>query len=183
MELPFFKYHPDPIATGSIRPSDTKCAVCGQVRGYIYTGPVYCEGEYNDRICPWCIADGSAHEKLEAEFTDLACIGGCGDWDWDNVSSEEILEEVAYRTPGFSGWQQESWFTHCNDAAAYLGIVGYKELMAFGPPAIEVIQEETDIDDDEWEDYLKALNRDGSPTAYLFRCLHCGSYGGYVDCD
>lgn len=39
MTLPKFKYHPDPVATGHLVESDTACACCGQVRGYIYTGP------------------------------------------------------------------------------------------------------------------------------------------------
>src|SRR5258708_36802594 len=110
MELPFFKYHPDPIATGSIRPSDTTCVVCGQSNGFVYIGPVYCVGEYTDCICPWCIANGTAHEKLDAEFTDLAGIGNCQNC--GGRVSQEISEEVAYRTPGFSGWQQQRWFTH-----------------------------------------------------------------------
>jgi hypothetical protein len=27
-------------------------------------------------VCPWCKADGSAHEKFGVEFTDRASIGG-----------------------------------------------------------------------------------------------------------
>ena len=34
--------------------------------------------------------------------------------------SDEIVAEVAYRTPGFTGWQQERWFTHCA-AGEFLG--------------------------------------------------------------
>src|SRR4051794_16064897 len=72
MSLPTFKYHPDPIATGSVEPSDTQCDCCGKQRGYIYVGPVFSvEGLY-EYICPWCIADGSAHTKFDAEFTDAA---------------------------------------------------------------------------------------------------------------
>src|SRR5690606_1019313 len=81
MDLPVFKYHPDPIGTGSIVESDTECACCGRARGYVYAGPVYSEEEYNECICPWCISDGSAHEKLDASFTDEDGVGGNGDWD------------------------------------------------------------------------------------------------------
>jgi len=181
MELPFFKYHPHPLATGSIQLSDIACVVCGQARGYVYTGPVYAVGEYAHCICPWCIADGTAHEKLKAEFTDFAGIGdcdGCG-----NLVSEAISEEIAYRTPGFSDWQQERWFTHCDDAAAFLGAVGYEELMTMEPAAVEAIRQESGLEDEEWEDFFESLKRNGSPTAYLFRCLHCGAYGGYQDVD
>ena len=106
MELPVFIYHPDPIATGSVEPSDAMCKACGQSRGYVYTAGVYSVEELQDAICPWCIADGIAHEKFDAQFTDSAGVGGYGEW--EQVSSE-IVEEVVYRTPGFSGWQQERW--------------------------------------------------------------------------
>ena len=94
MDLPTFKYHPDPLATGSVAESDTECVCCGQVRGYIYTGPVYAIEEYYNCICPWCIADGSAYEKLDAMFTDDAGIGGYGEWD---EVAEEVIEAVTQR--------------------------------------------------------------------------------------
>ncbi|ALX16434.1 hypothetical protein P350_32710 [Burkholderia cepacia JBK9] len=34
-----------------------------------------------------------------------------------------------------------------------------------------------------WERFLAALDKDGSPAAYVFRCIHCGEPGGYPDCD
>src|SRR4051794_37044508 len=124
--LPIFKYHPDPIATGSIEPSRTPCVCCGRSRGYVYSGPVYARKEYLDCICPWCIADGSAHEKLDASFHDKE---GIGSGMWDDVP-EEVTEEIAYRTPGFSGLQQEQWWTHCHDTAQFLGCAGHAELNA-----------------------------------------------------
>jgi len=39
MDLPTFRYHPDPLASGSIAASDAACACCNQHRGFIYTGP------------------------------------------------------------------------------------------------------------------------------------------------
>ncbi|HEY2786698.1 MAG TPA: CbrC family protein [Fimbriiglobus sp.] len=181
MALPTFKYHPDPLATGSMEESDTECACCGKVRGFIYTGPVYAVEEYDQCICPWCIADGSAHEKLEASFTDDAGIGGGGMWD---EVPDEVIEEVAFRTPGFSGWQQEQWWTHCGDAAQFIGRAGKKELKALGQQAIEAIQDSVGLSDGpEWEEFLGTLNKEGSPTAYMFRCRKCSQLGGYQDCD
>ena len=81
MELPDFKYHPNPIATGSIVPSVEVCPVCRESRGYAYDGIPYGTKEV-EHICPWCIADGSAHEKFEVEFTDPENIGGYGRWVW-----------------------------------------------------------------------------------------------------
>jgi uncharacterized protein CbrC (UPF0167 family) len=179
--LPTFKYHPDPVKTGSIEPSATKCVCCGKARGYIYAGPVYAAGEYDDSICPWCIADGSAHEKFDASFHDEAGVGGGGEW--DDVP-EEVIEEVAHRTPGFAGWQQEQWWTHCGDAGQFLGRAGHAELKAAGPQAIAAVRESAGIDDDdEWEEFFNSLDKDGSPTAYLFKCSKCGQLGGYQDCD
>ena len=91
MALPIFKYHPDPISTGNVVKSGTKCVCCEKARSFIYTGPVYAVEEYDQCICPWCIADGSAHEKLEASFTDEDGIGGGGMWD---EVSDEVREEV-----------------------------------------------------------------------------------------
>jgi len=181
MELPAFKYHPDPVATGSVLRSEAECCCCGKSRGHIYTGPVYALEEYDACICPWCIADGSAHEKLDASFSDEEGIGGGGLWD---EVPEEVVEEVAYRTPGFSGWQQEQWWTHCGDAAQFLGRAGRKELETFGPEAIAAIMESAGLDEGpEWQGFFAALDKDGSPTAYVFRCAKCGALGGYQDCD
>ncbi|WP_157636079.1 hypothetical protein [Burkholderia ubonensis] len=35
----------------------------------------------------------------------------------------------------------------------------------------------------EWNRLLAALDKDGAPTAYVFRCRHCGAPGGYQDFD
>jgi uncharacterized protein CbrC (UPF0167 family) len=177
--IPKFRYHPDPVATGSVEASAVRCVCCDRERGYIYVGPVYAEEEYEGKICPWCIADGSAHDKLDAEFVDLEGIGDYGSWEPVDGS---IATEVAFRTPGFSGWQQERWFTCCEDAAVFLGPAGYSELMKHGAKAVEAIRAELGWDDGpQWQEYLRSLSREGEPTAYLFRCSHCGTVGGYSD--
>jgi uncharacterized protein len=33
----------------------------------------------------------------------------------------------------------------------------------------------------EWEAIYLALDREGSPSAYLFKCSVCGKFGGYWD--
>jgi uncharacterized protein len=180
MDLPIFKYHPDPIATESIKPSDTRCACCGEQRGYIYVGPVFSIEELSDCICPWCIADGSAHDKFDAEFSDAAGVAGYSE---AIVLPDTVIEEVAFRTTGFSGWQQEHWLACCGDAAAFVGRAGRTELERQWPDAIPSVQEECGIVGPDWQDYFRALDKDGSPTAHIFRCLHCGSHLGYSDCD
>ena len=179
MPLPTFQYHPDPVATGHVEASDAHCACCGEARGWVYTGPVYAEEELDEALCPWCIANGAAHAQFDATFTDEAGIGGYGNW---APVAAEVVAEVAQRTPGFSGWQQERWWTHCGDAAAFIGRMGRAELNALGSEALAAVQADAGLaDGSEWPRFLAALNRDGSPTAYLFRCLHCGVLGGYQD--
>lgn len=179
--LPSFRYHPDPLATGSVVVSPDECVCCGIARGYIYTGPVYAVEEYDNCICPWCIADGSAHEKLGASFCDDLGIGAGGLW---GRPSQSVVETVAHRTPGFCGWQQEQWWVCCDDAAQYLGRVGKKELIEIGDQAVAAIQNSTGLPDGaEWDRFFEALDKDGSPTAYLFQCIHCSQYGGYQDCE
>jgi uncharacterized protein len=95
---------------------------------------------------------------------------------WDKVT-HEVVGEVAYRTPGFCGWQHEKWWTHCGDAAQLIGRAGRKELNALGPQAIAAIQESVGLDGPEWNEFFAALNKDSSPTAYLFRCTQCGRLG------
>jgi uncharacterized protein CbrC (UPF0167 family) len=181
MGLPTFKYHPDPVATGSIVSSDSECVCCHQQRGYIYVGPVFAVDELAESICPWCIADGSAHASFDAMFTDDAGVGG---YSRPRAVPVSVVEEIAFRTPGFSGWQQERWLACCGDAAAFVGRAGRADLESQWPSAIQSIQLDCGVvDGAEWERYFRALDKDGSPTAYVFHCLHCGKYLGYSDCD
>lgn len=178
--LPAFRYHPHPLETGSVVPSPKVCHRCGQQRGYIYTGPVYVEAELDEAICPWCIADGSAAQVFGAEFTDPEGVGGYGAWD---AVPPETVEEVAQRTPGFSGWQQERWWTHCGDATEFLGRAGRRELEAVWSGAVPALMAEAGLDADGWREFATGLEAEGSPTAYVFRCRRCGQLGGYTDCD
>jgi uncharacterized protein CbrC (UPF0167 family) len=170
--LPSFRYHPDPIATGSIGSTDDACPVCEQARGFAYTGAVYAVEEV-DGPCPWCIADGSLAARFDAELTDSSSI--------DGGVPEAAVEEIALRTPGFSGWQQERWLGHCGDGAAFVGRVGWDELQAH-PDAIEHLRSQFEaarVPDVDW--MLETLHVDGDLTAYLFRCLTCGTHTAYWD--
>jgi uncharacterized protein CbrC (UPF0167 family) len=181
MSLPTFKYHPDPITTGSIKRSDAECECCGKQRGFIYTGPVYAVEEFVNCFCPWCIADGSAHTKFDATFTDAAGVGGYSE---PAVVPAAVIDEVAFRTPGFSSWQQRHWLACCGDAAAFVGRAGHTELEHQWPDAIPPIQQSCGlVDGAQWQSFFRALDKDGSPTAYVFQCLHCGKYLGSTDCD
>jgi len=177
--LPWFLYHPDPVGTGSVVRRDTPCKVCGKARGYIYVGPVYGREDLDEAICPWCIADGSARKQFGVEFMDRQSIGG-GNWD---TVPPAVVDSIAWHTPGFAGWQQERWFTHCNDAALFLGPAGRAELESYGADLVRDILQESGVAEADQEFYLSSMDKDRGPvTAYVFRCRHCGRLGGYSDC-
>ena len=72
--VPEFRYHPDPVATGSAEVSEDTCELCGERTGFRYKGPMY--GVLLKEICLGCIADGTAADRLAApdgptEFTDV----------------------------------------------------------------------------------------------------------------
>lgn len=177
--LPKFRYHPDAVSTESVAVSDVVCMVCNRARGYIYTGPVFSDIELNEQVCPWCIGDGSANRLFGAEFVDRAGVGGYGTWE---SVPEHVINELVTRTPCFTGWQQERWFTCCGDGAAFIGRAGRRELHAAGPDAMQSVRSEAGYEGQDWEEYLELLDANGSPTAYLFRCIRCGRVGGYSDC-
>jgi len=80
------------------------------------------------------------------------------------VSSSEALDELLHRTPGYNGWQQEQWLSHCGDFCAYLGSVGYEDISEFAE----------DLAADVPLEMMERLSKERSPTGYLFRCLTCG---------
>jgi uncharacterized protein CbrC (UPF0167 family) len=176
MELPGFRYHPDPIASGSVVESDAECACCGKSRGYIYTGPVYSEDDLDDSLCPWCIADGRAHQKFDAIFVDSEAFS--------DDAPEAAVEEIIERTPGFCAWQSEVWPSCCGDAAAFLMPAGIEELRSrqdLEGLAMTYIVQEMQISGGAASRLLNSLNRDSGPTAYLFQCLHCGRHLFHID--
>ncbi|MET7731099.1 CbrC family protein [Streptomyces sp. NPDC005402] len=166
--LPHFPYHPSPVATGSVSPSDAPCACCGQERGWVYTGPVYAADAPDSGICPYCIAFGKAAERYDATFID----GIEGD------VPQNVAETLLRRTPGFLAWQTPNWLTHCGDGAEFLGPAGAKELEKY-PDAVDHLRQRWP--DDRFEDFLASLDKDDQPTAYLFRCRVCATHLAYAD--
>jgi uncharacterized protein CbrC (UPF0167 family) len=179
MDLPTFRYHPDPIASGSIVQSDAQCVCCNARRGFIYAGPSYWldHVEEEDLLCPWCIADGSAHKKFDASFAEPAYFP-------KNIA-QDIIEEVCHRTPAFNSWQAEQWLTCCGDAANFLAPVGYAEIRArypqFEGALMAYMLNERRMSGEAATRLLGVLDRDHGPTAYLFSCRHCDNKPVYID--
>ncbi|MGH9721824.1 MAG: CbrC family protein [Bryobacteraceae bacterium] len=177
--LPTFRYHPDPVATGSVRPNEsTPCLACNRIRDYIYVGPAYSEMFHylSGCLCPWCIADGSAAKQFRATFADTGLMDGV---------SGQVRDTAGARTPGFEAWQQEEWLTCCGDCAAFLGAAGAPELKQSFPEAIPAVtayvKENYGLEGEELEEFVSGLSKNDQPTAYVFRCLHCQRHLAYVD--
>ena len=171
-DLPHFIYHPDPLATGSFVEGEAKlCPSCGKESNVYYDLIPYCIDNI-ENLCPFCIANGLAAEKFDAEFVqDAECQGEL------DPEKDQLL---FCQTPGYSSWQGENWLSCCQDYCAYLGTVGTKELKEMG------IAEQVLADYEErgeYQDIEEYLVKDGSLCGYLFRCLHCQKYQIWVDAD
>jgi uncharacterized protein CbrC (UPF0167 family) len=168
--LPKFKYHPNVYDDSIITHGEGVCQCCGN-KVNVYTEFIYSRHDDIRCICMNCIADGSAAKKFDGEFIqDVE----------QRVSDPTKTDELLHRTPGYSSWQGEYWLTCCDDYCEFLGSVGGKELDELGIPD-NVIKEYAD----EWKTELDRyeLEKYGSPSGYLFRCLHCGKYRLNVDFD
>ena len=99
--------------------------------------------------------------------------------------SESVIEELASRTPGFSSWQSEQWFSCCNDAMTFLEPAGIQEIreryreLEFA--VLGNILYDLHISGGAATRMLESLHKNSGPTAYIFQCSHCGAYRTYVD--
>lgn len=178
MDLPKFVYHPDPMKTGSVIKSDATCDCCGWEPGLMYDGPIRFATLRKPiaHLCPWCIADGSAHEKFRVVFCDEIV---------DQKSlPEDVVKTVMERTPGFNAWQIVKWWTHCDDAAEYIGSYGWRGIKELDSPELNECLKEPyhGLDEPSWSRLSSSLHRDrGGASAFVFRCRHCQQLGGYID--
>ena len=170
-EVPYFKYHPDPVETGAFKTDKTVFCDCCRKETSIYYAHAYYSEAVLENLCPWCIASGEAAEKFNCEFLDPAYI----DDDTDQPLSNEVIEEVTERTPGYTSWREEFWLAHCGNLCAFVGRVGWLEIQ-------DKLDEFADFEGDcqkmgmSREDLAKYLSGGLHCKGYLFRCLHCGKY-------
>jgi uncharacterized protein len=185
--LPYFRYHPDPVATGMlVAREDFECPVCHRGRAYAYVGP-YTSNTYGfengEEICPWCIADGSAARSLNATFTTVRFLSAQA----QAQMSPEARAELELRTPSFLCLQQEVWLDHHGEAATYIGAVDFDRYLGL-PPAAQSVVRNCAGDNPRaalrLTDTVQRLRADGDgPLVYLFRCLHCDWYGAFYAAD
>ena len=176
-QFPTFTYNAD--AKKSFEESNEKCDCCNKQRGYIYNGPMFGEFDEEPSVCPWCIKDGSACEKLGAELVSDTTSG--------DDSELELSREFSMCTPSFISWQETMWWTHCGDAAVFHGMGGRDKIQTIGGEdglayfrnlAEEEFCYETKEEQDE---FLNICGEDFDSTAYIFKCRKCGACGGYID--
>lgn len=166
MEPPQFPYSPNAYRDGDVVRSDEACACCGERRGWLSVHGAYAVAEIGE-LCPWCIADGSAHARLGASFHDSSS------------------EEVDLRTPRFLTWQDWFWPDHCGEAAVYLGQPRLGELRRY-PDAIEGLRSELrrlDWKEQHIEELIDGFDPGNSVIAYLFRCRRCAAHLAEWDAD
>jgi uncharacterized protein CbrC (UPF0167 family) len=137
-------------------------------------GPVYAVGEYAEKICPWCIFNGTAAAKFAATFSD--CYG------LDGLRSR-IVEEITKRTPGYNSWQSEKWRTHCDDACEYRGNPTRSELRSMTDDLREQLASQLELDEGEWQEFVVNYEPAGDPSIYKFVCPHCSAILYDWDCS
>ena len=169
MERIEFKYHPNLYRDEILLHGKGICNCCGKTVSE-YIDQAYTSKDV-DCICLSCIQDGSAAEKLDAEFVQYA----------EAVSDPEKHDELFKRTPGYMAWQGESWLACCDDFCAYLGPVGIRELEELGIQEEALKDYAAQVPSYPLDVVKENLCKDGDLTGYLFRCLHCGKYRLYVD--
>jgi uncharacterized protein CbrC (UPF0167 family) len=133
---------------------------------------VYSQDELSEALCPWCIADGSASEMFDAEFSDDHALAQAG-------LPANVVTEVTRRTPGFTSWQQEAWLAHCGDACAFLGDAAAEDLV--DGTARAQLAGRAAISPEQWLHFVQNYRPGGDPAVYHFRCLVCGERRFHMD--
>jgi len=156
----------DPVSDGTIEESPAECSACGRSRGFVITSTAYGIDVPNDaQFCPWCVADGRAHQRYGVTFNEVGAD-----------ASQEAAGEVAQCTPGFLTWQDWAWPTHCGDVGVYLGQPTGDELRAnqeaYDALLANIRQFDWGPDDDYVRVFVDGLG--GSSVAYVFECPRCG---------
>jgi uncharacterized protein CbrC (UPF0167 family) len=154
-----------------------KCCVCRQTRGYVYTGPVYAAADLSEPFCPWCIGNGEAYRKFEVTFTDSEALA-------DEIPAKAV-EEILGRTPGFNTWQSGYWPACCGDATAFLSPLGSAELRAshheLEGQVLSYIVHGLRVSGGAALRLLESLQREKSPTLFLFQCGRCEQYHFHIE--
>ncbi len=167
MEIPHFRYHPDPILTGALEYRSVICQCCHKQTQIAYAMQPYGETDIDD-LCPQCIADGSAAQKFGLQFSDDLPLLRAG-------IRQEIIDEIIFRTPSFVSWQQEVWLSCCDDACEFRGDLEREELLNLSSDAEKLFRDEHEISEMWWKNLISNYVPGGDAAIYKFVCRHCQS--------
>jgi len=167
--IPKFKYLPSPLQSKIFKAQKiVTCDCCKKEVDVYYTGGIYAI-ERAEYLCPTCIHSGAAARKYDGSFQEDLIND-------ENVVNPNYTEEVMYRTPGYVSWQGNNWVAHCSDYCAFIGYVGWRELLERG--ITEQFENFTAFSTIELSE---SLVNNGHHQGYLFQCLECGHYVLYSD--
>jgi uncharacterized protein len=166
--LPHFTYHPDPLSTGAIEAQEILCACCGKIRTHVYVGPMYGPGDLDPKLCPWCIADGSAFSKLHLSFASNGPLYKAG-------VPEVVGKEIKERTPAFVSWQDVEWLAHCKDACEFHGDASVDDVLGASDTTKQAWREHYRVTEGEWKLATEGYLPKGDRAFYKFRCRHCSA--------
>lgn len=165
MNLPIFRYHPDPVATGAFVPTNDTCDCCQEARGYKYNSTMYARSS-PDCICPWCIGDGRAALKFDGIFLDSDPLIRAG-------VSQAVVDEVCLRTPGYNSWQQQVWQAHCADACEFHGDASEAEVLGMNGEALAVFLTRSDLKAEHLPRLQENYVPGGDASVFKFVCRKC----------
>jgi len=166
---PTFPYFDDPIAAGSFKASQAPCACCNNTSGWIYAHMIYSERDNDSRVCPGCIADGSAAAMCGGRFNTLA----------RKVDDEEASDQVRKRTPSFATWQGLEWPVCCEKPCVFRGYAQYEELTTRWPAAGEALKatyQKGWLGTETADEFLQWFKSECDPAAYAFQCATCDRF-------
>lgn len=174
-DFPYFRYHPDPLNTGSIQPSEVACECCELSRGFVNTCNFY-SFSGKERFCPWCIATGRAAKMFDGLFCDDFSLRKAG-------LPVSIIEEVSQRTPGYISWQSEVWLSCCGDACEFHGDALVEEIQNLNTSQLHRLQAESQLPLNTLQAMIASYVPTSSPAFYKWKCRVCRSVHYYVDFD
>jgi len=174
--LPFFKYHPNPLATGNAVEKVFVCLCCNQQKKVAYVGGIYSVHDVDrEMLCLECIADGSAAKKWDASFG--------GELQDGERFTSEIIDEFENKTPSYISWQGAVWLTHCDDICEFHGDFTKKELIDHFEDIKDYAKEHLGCrgGDEELKEIIQHYEPIGNPAFYKFICIQCKKVLVHVD--
>jgi uncharacterized protein CbrC (UPF0167 family) len=175
-----FRFSPNAYELGFFVAEPLVCSCCARAREWRYRGSFYTRVS-DVRLCPWCVADGSAARRFDGSFSDWLGIDGVPIEPNEPLTvDEDAAREITDRTPSYPSWQQEEWRSHCGLPCAFIGFVGVDDLpgLLSDPVFARDVDGGVGFPGDVVRSYLR---RDGDLAGYLFRCVVCEAHRLHVD--